>query len=180
MMRVLFQFKSFAMASTQKTLIAGLQAGDARAVQGMIAMLGLGTLTTYLQGLADYGGNRWKQMQNGDTRWWVSHSIAASGLLGSFQTAFDIVDTFTHGRGRFDPGSMFTPPAVDTALDALNMLKSLKEPTQSTTHQIRQLIPFQNLSYLQALFTQVEKAANSFFGVPKKRESQRTAREPAL
>jgi hypothetical protein len=49
----------------------------------------------------------------------------------------------------------------------------IHEPTQSTTHQARTMLPFQNHLILRRAFTAIENAFNEFFGLPKSRRKKR-------
>ena len=46
---VIFQFKSFGMGATNRTLLAGLQQKDAQALHGMLSMIGLGYLVDVIR-----------------------------------------------------------------------------------------------------------------------------------
>jgi hypothetical protein len=58
-------------------------------------------------------------------------------------------------------------PSFDLMKDGSNVLMGLDQPTQSTLHALRTILPFQNLFYLRQAFDAIEKNAGQ--NLPAKR-----------
>lgn len=168
--RLVAQFRSFAMSSTTKVLMAGLQARDAAFVQGTIASLALGVLSYYLWAVST-GGQAYEEMLNAKPERWADEAIARSGVLavfGEFQRIGEripAIDQFMNFSGQRVTNRAGTSliealagPSFDAADQSLKVLTQLDSPTQGTVHAIRTLLPFQNLFWLRQAFDQVEKA----------------------
>ncbi len=78
--KMIFQFKSFALASHQRVLLRGLQEDQTRFLSGLIAMTAAGMMVTYLKALL---GNRDEKLADFQTNpgWWIAEGIDRSGVL---------------------------------------------------------------------------------------------------
>jgi hypothetical protein len=170
--RMLSQFKSFAMSSTYKTALAGLQQRDANFVTGVTISLAMGALSYYLYSVAR-GGDAYERMQNAGMDEWADEAIARSGVLGVLGLAQDItsripatakISSFSGGRstrrGGDDLVEAILGPTFDFAKTSAEVITEVDDPTQSTAHKMRTLLPWQNVSYLAWLFDSIEKSAN--------------------
>ncbi len=174
--RVIGQFHSFNVASVQRTIIAGLQQRDAAALNGMMFMLGLGYLSYYLKSQA--GGFAISD----NPADWAINAFDNSGLAGWLMDANNVSTKLTGGAaslqriiGASEPSryatqdvfSLFGPTASSLESVAA-LIGGIRRGgwTQSTTHQLRKLIPLQNLFYLRWLFNKAETGANQTFGIP--------------
>lgn len=179
--RMLSQFKSFAFSSTYKTVLAGLQQRDTNFMQGVVISLAMGALSYYLYSVAR-GGDAYERMQNADAETWADEAIARSGVLGVLGLAQDItsripatakISSFSGGRttrrGGDDLVEAVLGPSFDFAKTSADVLTEVNDPTASTTHKMRQLLPWQNVSYLSWLFDATEKATNKQFNIPETR-----------
>lgn len=176
--RVVGQFHSFNVASVQRTVMAGLQARDAAALNGALLMLGLGYLAYYLKGQISGKGI------SDNPSDWALNAFDNSGLGGWIMDANNIATKLSGGAvsiqrfiGAQEPSryqaqdlSGLFGPTVGTIASVAKLIGSAGRGqwTESQTHQLRQLIPLQNLFYLRWLFDSAEKGANGVFGVPKK------------
>ncbi len=179
--RIMGQFKSFAMVSTQRTLMAGLQQRDAAALTGVMTSLALGALTAKIK--ATQRGEDTSTWQPGR---WAAEAIDNSGLGGVLVEGANIADKWTGGKvglarlgvkevsryqSRNAPGSLMGP-TFDAAIDAAQVTRAISsgEVARSDLHALRQITPFQNLFYLRRLFDKVEESIGDRMQLPAKRE----------
>ena len=185
---VLGQFKSFGMASVQRTMLSGLQRRDANALNGLVMMVALGALATKLKN--DVAGR-----ESGDTvEWWVKEGFDRSGVTGWLFDVHNIVEKGTRGAiglsqftggptmSRYQSRNM-TGALLGPSLGAVNDLMRVAgtaaqegkaaltgQPAefpwnQADTRAVRRLVPYQNLFYLRWLFDQAEEGINDTLGV---------------
>jgi hypothetical protein len=97
--KLLFQFKSFALSSTTKVLLSGLQQRDMAVATGSVISLALGGLSYYIwanvtggkaledlnAALDDFEGEGWKKF--------MDEAISRSGILASLSMGQDIMST---------------------------------------------------------------------------------------
>lgn len=174
--RTIGQFKSFAFASTQRVMMAGMQQADANTYAGLVAMTFLGSMV--------YG---WKSMLSGrepsdDVRVWIKEGVDRSGVLGIFADVNNITEKLTRGRvgasaltggqtmSRYASRNLagtLMGPSFGLAQDVFQITGSAfsGDFKQADTHKARQLLPFQNIPYIRGLFDSAEDAFNSGFGV---------------
>lgn len=168
--RLLGQFKSFAFASTSRTLISGMQQRDAAVINGVIFSLAMGTLGYYLYAMAA-GGKVKQEMLNAGPDKWADEAIARSGLLGILGEVQRIAEripltqpyaTFSGTRSARRSGDNLTEaflgPTFDLLSTGTNVAAGIHAPDDSTVHDMRTLLPGQNLFYLRQLFDQIEAA----------------------
>lgn len=180
--RMLSQFKSFAFSSTYKTALAGLQQRDRHFVEGVTISLAMGVLSYYLYSVAR-GGDAYERMQNAKLDTWADEAIQRSGVLGVLGLAQDItsripatakISSFSGGRstrrGGDDLVEAILGPSFDFAKTSADVITGIHEPTESTIHKMRQLLPWQNVSYLARLFEAAEGTTNRTFNIPETRQ----------
>lgn len=168
--RLLAQFKSFAMASTYKTILAGLQQRDTNFLIGSTISLAMGAVSYYLYAMA-----RGKELPDPTTEEglakWADEAIQRSGLTAVLGLAQDIssripataqYSSFSGGRstrrGGDDLVEAVLGPTFDLGSTAAGVLSAVHDPTEATVHQARTLLPWQNVSHLAWLFDAVEKS----------------------
>lgn len=177
--RIIGQFKSFAMSSTQRTTLAGLQQRDAAALSGVLFSMGLGAFASYLKA----------QLRNEDTsKWtqgkWITEALDNSGLLGVLMEVNNMSEKVTRGRvglsmisgkqvsryaSRNVMGSLLGPTA-DAAADLATLGGIGSEKwSHADTRALRKIIPLQNVFYLRKLFDKAEEGINSQFNIPAQR-----------
>lgn len=179
--RMLSQFKSFGFSSTYKVALAGLQQRDTNFLQGVMISLAMGVLSYYIYSIAR-GGEAYERMQNAGPEQWADEAIQRSGLLGVLGLAQDItsripatakISSFSGGRstrrGGDDLVEAILGPSFDFAKTSADVITEVNDPTASTVHKMRQLLPWQNVSYLSQLFDATEKATNKTFNIPESR-----------
>ena len=89
---LILQFKTFAIASTHRTLVPGMQLRDRNFLVGAIGLVGLGIMVDQIR--------RW---QNEDTREqsfnsWLGSGIERSGILGYFTDINRAIEVLSDGR----------------------------------------------------------------------------------
>jgi hypothetical protein len=178
--KTIFQFKRFAMASTNRLLISGLQARDMQALNGMMVMIGLGALGTAMR---DFTSGHPERIQERTARQWVTNAIDRSGILSLYMEFDQLLSKTTGGLSpmsliggeapsRFAARNMAGQalgPSFGGAQDLLTATRSLFEGdvTQSDVHKWRRLVPGQNLFYTGILFDQLERGIGETFGLPE-------------
>lgn len=176
--RLLSQFKSFTFASTQKVMVAGLQHKDARFVTGMTGSMALGALSYYLSGVTA-GGETYQKMLDASPEKWADEAVQRSGMLAVFGLGQDLLtripvtapySSFSGSRstrrGGDDLFDTVLGPTGDFAKRSADILAGVDDPTQSTVHKFRTLLPWQNLIGFRAILDQIEQAAP----VPQRRQ----------
>lgn len=164
--KLIGQFKSFAVASIQRTLLSGLQQRDMAALNGTLLMLGLGALTYWAK--ANLSG----QGISEDPAKWATEALDYSGLLGWLMEANNMSESVTGGRVGLSAitGERATRYASRGAIGALlgptfdfggDLVQTLRaattgEWTESDIRAARKLMPFQNLFYIRKLLDAAE------------------------
>lgn len=175
--RVIGQFQSFAFASIQHTLVAGLQQRDMAAFNGMMVMLALGALSYKLK--SDAAGI---DISNASPMTWAAEAVDNSGILGVLMNADHAVEKLTSDRigisaltgqparryMNVNTMGAFLGPSLGKASDILDVVGAAfrGKITASDTHKVRKLIPMQNLFWARGMFDRAEGGANSMFGIP--------------
>lgn len=173
------QFKSFAISTMQKTMLAGLQQRDAATLNGAILMMGLGALSYYLkQTLAG-------RPLSDNPKVWVAEAFDWSGLSGWLMDVNAIAEKATRGRvgvsaltgqqiSRYATRNVtgaFLGPSADAVADIFQVSGSIfaGDTTKGDLRRARQLVPMQNIFYLRTLFNQVEEATGDALDLPDTR-----------
>jgi hypothetical protein len=181
--RLIWQFKSFTLSSTQKILWAGaqdLRAGDvAPIVAGSVFSLALGALSYYLWAWAA-GEKAREEMRNASPEKWAFEAVERSGLLGVFGLARNVAEQFPGVIGQ--AATLGTGPSARSAFS--NPVDALLGPTAGTLiprvgrvlsgvgaavdpnlefldsdrKALRGLTPYNNIFWLGWAFDEVEKA----------------------
>lgn len=174
--RLILQFKSFAMAATNRILIAGLQQRDAAFVSGVIMMLGLGGLVYQLK--STIAGRETPAFDEKPEKW-ISEMADRSGIFGWMSEANAMADKMGVGlnsmlgsgqlsryQSRNLSGALAGPTAglVNDVGTTISSIAS-GEVSQSGTHALRRLIPYQNTFYLKNMFDMVENGINEQLGI---------------
>lgn len=168
--KLVFQFRAFMFASTQRALISGLQRRDLATLNGIFLSVGLGAFTYYLK--AKMAGIE----PSDDPLVWISEGIDRSGVTGSLYDVNNIVEKATRGhvginalRGgppmsryasRNILGAVLGPTvgtiqdvavATGSASDIVAEGGDMSAMTEGDKRAMLRLIPGQNLFYLNAL-----------------------------
>ena len=188
--KTVFQFKKFAMASTQRILISGVQMRDAAALNGLMVMVGMGVLGTHLR---DVVANRDKDRT---PLQWINEGVDRAGVatmfyefdalsekfLGASPTKFVTGEPVSRFASRGRLSQLLGPTAgllIDASDAATGFVKG--DVVQSDLHRLRRLVPAQNHFALRALLDQVEAGAARALGIPKKQpRKKRTSKRGLL
>lgn len=175
--KVVGQFRSFAIASTQRVFLSGLQQRDAAALSGLVMMTGLGMLR--------YGLYLWAAEKAIPEDWqtWVIEGFDRAGIVGWLMEAHNGVEKLTGGaiginalREGAQPMSRFASrnqvdallgPTFGGAKDAWDVLASTFSGNWSA-HDVkaaRRLLPLQNLFYVRGLFDKLQRGLAGVVGV---------------
>jgi hypothetical protein len=169
-MKTILQFRSFAMASVNRTMIPmaqGLVNGDmARTAQGLGSMLSLGMLVYYAK---EFAAGR--EPDTSPERL-TAEAFNWSGLMGILPDLWDPIAAYSpEGEdgenilprfSRFKSRSLFESlmgPTFGTGVDTvLGTAKAIAngEYEQKDIEKLRRLMPAQNLFYIRRLFNAIE------------------------
>lgn len=175
------QFKSFAVSSMQRTMLAGLQQRDAATLNGIMVMMGLGAMTYWAKETA--AGRE----VSDDPRVWAVNAFDWSGVGGWIMEANNISEKATRGRvglsaltgeqvSRYASRNVtgaFLGPTADAVADIFQVSGSIfaGDTTKSDLRKARQLVPMQNLFYLRRLFNEVESGVGDALDLPDTRRN---------
>ena len=161
------QFKSFGLSSTYRTTLAGLQARDARAVQGITSMIALGYLIDMMRS-PDYDS---RDMFSFDR---LSGAVDRSGVLGllmDINNTLEVTSGNTIGARPImgvkslygDPtlgqqfGAVFGPTASLTG-DLVNTLLDPDSVGRDYARSVRRFLPFNNLIWINFLVNKIQQS----------------------
>ena len=184
--KLIGQFKTFAMASTQKTLLAGLQHHDAAFVNGALISIALGAYSAKIRmDLAGYDTSHWGPVK------WMTEGLDRSGLMGVFAEVNNMAEkvhpalglsaltgeTASRYASRNGAGAIGGPIAglVDDIFSVSNNL-GVEGWGATDTHAVRRLLPYQNLFYLRGQLDKLEENYNKFWGIPARKPRKKPKR----
>jgi hypothetical protein len=185
--KVIGQFRSFAMASTQRVLISGLQRRDMATLNGMAMMTALGMLTYFAKEQMAGRGDRLPGVGSpGEVAKWMAEGLDRGGLSGWLFDANNMVEKVTRGavgmsrltgqptmsryasRGVLSALLGPTAGAVEATAGAIGSLGA-GDWSAADSRAVRQMIPLQNLIGVRHLFDAAEQGINHALGVPEKK-----------
>jgi hypothetical protein len=176
--KTLLQFRSFAMASVNRTMIPlaqGAVNGDlARTAQGVASMLTLGMMVYYAK---EFAAGREPNLEPDRL---VAEAFNWSGLMGFFPDLWDpiaayspedeegenLLPRFSRFKSR-SPMESLLGPTFGTGLDTvLGSLSGFADGTleQKDVERFRRLLPAQNLFYIRRLFNAIEGEVGEAIG----------------
>lgn len=173
--KLLGQFKSFGIASVQRTLLSGLQQRDMAALMGASLMVGLGAMTYGVKKTA--AGKE----TSDDWRVWLAEGVDKSGLTGWAFDANNMLEKFTRGRlgvsaltggptmSRYASRSVaeaLIGPSFGTVTNLATVTGAFAtgEVRKQDVRALRQLLPYQNLFYIRRLFDEAEAGISARLG----------------
>lgn len=162
------QFRSFAVSSMQRTMLAGLQQRDAATLNGILVMLGLGAMAYWAkQTVAE-------QEISDDPAVWAVEAFDKSGMAGWLMDFNGTLEKATRGKvglsyftdkqvSRYASRNVtdaFLGPSIGAVQDIFQVSGSVfaGDTSQADIHRMRKLLPLQNLFYVRSLFNEVERA----------------------
>lgn len=164
------QFKKFVMASTQRMLMRGMQERDLDFLFGSVLLIGSGMLIDGIYTEFRYG----KDYSKVSTTDKLINAFDRSGLGGAYVDVNRAIESLTDNRIGIRPllgakkpygtsikskvGSVLGPSAsqIGNIFDIMYDIGSNKY-NHWTARNVRRLIPFQNVWYLDWLFDDIEK-----------------------
>ena len=172
--KMIFQFKSFALASHNRILLANVQRIGVSQTAGFIAMMAMGA--------ASYGMKEWAAGREPATDWntLTREMIDKSGYFGYLSDVNSITEKVSRGAIGIQPiiggepisryraksvvGDLLGPTAgkasdYATAIGTGVAGVTGGEITESDIRAVRRLIPYQNLIYIRRVLNQLEEAA---------------------
>lgn len=177
---MLLQFRSFAFASVQRTLISGLQQRDMAVLNGFMAATAIGMFSYWAKTSSD--------RLSDDPAVWAAEGIDRAGAFGWFDDLNNAVEKLTGNRvGMQSLAGEFTPK--QQKFDSSQAAAAILGPTYSTVfttmlpllndigggnfnqndlHLMRQMLPGQNWFAASKIMDQAEQGVNSTFSIPKK------------
>ncbi len=172
------QFKTFGIASMQRTMLAGMQQRDAATLNGIVLMMGLGaTAYAMKQWIAD------RPLSDKPSVWAVE-AFDKSGLSGWLMDFNGALEKGTRGKvglsyftkepiSRYASRNVtdaFLGPSVGAVQDIFQVSGSVfaGDTTKADLRKARQMLPYQNIFYVRSLFNQVEEATGEAFGLTGK------------
>lgn len=184
--KILFLFKSFNIASTQRILISGLQQADMQALAGSLSMITMGMMVYAFKTL-----EAGKELSD-DPAKWLLEGVDRSGISAWFMDANNLLERGTGGYiglNRLAGGQPLSRyasknvlesllgPAARTVTNAAQVTRGLaastlggEQWTESDTHALRQVIvPFQKLIGFRHVVDAAEKGINSAIGAKQSR-----------
>jgi hypothetical protein len=178
--KVLFQFKSFALASTQRVLLSGMSRRDAAFLNGVILSIALGSLAAQSKAwLRGEDTSEWSTAKH------IAEAVDYSGVVAILMEANNTTEKITRGRvgisaltgeqmSRYQSRGAFGSllgPTFGLAEDAVAVMGNVSagEMARSDLSKLRRMLPYQNLFYLRQLFDMVEDGVGDALGLPKRR-----------
>lgn len=163
---MLTQFKSFALSATHRTLAAGLQRKDQKALHGMIAMVGMGYVVDQLKS-PDFDQ---RDMLSLDRFIQAVDYSGATGILFDINNMLEVSSGYEFGlRPLLGVESFWKDPTVAQQLgqpggptvsllgDLVWSMASPDAEGSDFARSVRRLIPFNNLFWWSGLVDQVQR-----------------------
>lgn len=174
--KIVGQFKGFAVASTQRILLAGLQQRDAHALSGLMMMIGLGA-ASYGVRSAIYG-----RETSSDPVKWAVEGIDRSGALGWLMEVNNISERLSRGHiglsalsgeyaSRYQSRNIYGVlggPTADLAGDVSQLAGAVSAGDVRATdlHVARKMAPYNNVFWLSWALDRAEKGMAAELGLP--------------
>ena len=176
---MLMQFRSFATASMQRTLLSGLQQRDSKVLGGALCATGLGMLS--------YWAKTPNEELSSDPKVWIGEGIDRGGMFGWLDDLNGAVESATANhvglrpmlgappRGRWDNSKAATAVLGPTYGTVFNTLAPLAHDAASgninqfDVHRVRQMLPYNNVFYMKKLFDAGESGINTAFNIQSKK-----------
>ena len=156
--RMVFQFKSFGIAATQRILIPGLQHMDKSTLTGATMLIGLGIMVDQIR--RDQNDVRMPQ-STGDV---LMRGIERSGILGYFSDIGRAIENFSNplsrpGRAIQQLGGPFVHQLSDLS-DVVYDYSGLGNINKTTNAHVRDLVLLSNVAHLDWLMDMGERGLN--------------------
>ena len=179
--RVVSQFRSFAMASTQRVMMTGLQRRDMATLNGVLMMTALGMMSWRIKRSLDPHGKELPELDSSGIAQWVREGVDQAGLIGWLFEVNNLAEKVTRGSvgvsrltgapplSRYAAtsvmGSLLGPTyrfGEDVAATAAGL--SADQWTEGDSRAARRMVPYQNLWAARHLFDMAEDGLNGALG----------------
>ena len=169
--KTVLQFRSFMLASTQRTMLASLQGQEENALGGLLLMTGMGSMV--------YAFKQWDAGReiSDDPMVWAAEGIDRSGALGILMEASNTAEKISGNRfglrsamGIAEPASRFASRSeYESALGPTygslvpNIIRAAQAGTggndwsEYDTRAVRRMLPYQNMTLLRRGIDAAEK-----------------------
>lgn len=166
--KIVMQFKTFFFAAHNRSLVSGIQSGDASFYYGALLQISLGSLVYVLKSMLA------GRDINTEPANLVKEGLDWSGMMGWLGEPNNLIENLSGGtygmsalfggppasryQSRNSIGALFGP-TFDMGGDIKNITAGVLngEFDDSEARSVRKLMPFQNLFYLSPLLNQVEE-----------------------
>ncbi len=164
--QIIFQFKSFGIATMNRVMIPGLQEKDRRLVTGVMMLVGMGYVVDQIRHAQ---GN---DKRDRSVREQIGRAVERSGVLGYFSDIGRAFDSITDGRfgygaligqphfgsGALDAVADLAGPSVQQAKRVISVGADMVSgnPDAHTARNIRKLMPLNNTAHLDWAFDMIE------------------------
>lgn len=170
------QFMGFFFGSMQRTTMTALQRKDMQTLQGLIAMVSLGSASYALAATA-----RGEKLSD-DPKKWIAEGIDRSGMLGWMLEPNNRLETLTSNKfgirpmlgisqaSRYsnrDVWDVVLGPSGGQGKRAGDLVTAMLtgDWDEHDTRNMRRLLPFQNVFYTRWLFDEFEDGVNGALGI---------------
>ena len=168
--KVIFQFKSFAAASSNRFIMAGLQRPDAKFLASAILMIGIGAMVYAVKSLIK------GEEVSEDPEYVLDQAIINSGVIGWMAPMNDLLQAATDGNVALefsdedsqDSGyrssksmiEIIAGPVTSKTENASRIMKSISdgELSPAAIRSIRRMIPFNDLFYIRSVLDKYTQA----------------------
>ena len=180
--KTIMMFQRFTWAAQQRVFMAGLQYHDMNTLGSAVGMIAIGALSLYARDMvSERGRQRIKDRTDAE---WVRDSIDRSGVLGLAFNMAAIPSAFGIPMNQWMSGRIAQHNRDKTPVEALggpvvqklgNVARVMGDvmharPTETTLHNARVLMPFNNHLATGWLFDYAEKAGAKGLGLPQRRK----------
>lgn len=174
--RMMFQFKTFAIACTQRVVLSGLQQSDMAALNGMMMAVSLGMVTSAIK---TWDAGRGDEIKKWDEAKWLREGIDRSGMTAWLSDAHNMGSSFigksttTRYASRNAVGALLGPTfgtantMFGVGARGVNAVLGNNEWTTKDTHALRRLLPYNNLFLMRQLIDNAEAGINNSLNVSK-------------
>lgn len=189
--KMVFQFKRFGFASTQRIFLSGLQNADKSTAAGLTLMVGLGGLATALRDITRDG-----EVKDRTPAEWANEAMDRGGILSMLYEADSISNKLTFGnvslqgalglketskfQSRDGVGQLLGPSAgtvSELSRAATGVFEG--EFTKADMRAIRRIIPYQNFFVFTRIFSALEEEIAAASGIPDKQPREKKAKSVA-
>ena len=164
------QFKSFGFSATHRTLLAGLQQRDAKALHGVLSMIAMGYMVDIIKS-PSYDKRDFTSI---DRLVQAIDYSGATGIMFDLDNMLEVMSGNTLGiRPMLGVDSFFKDPnlaqrtgqvggpVASLGLDLANSILNPDADSQDMARSVRRLLPFNNLIWFSWAIDRLQRSAGS-------------------